>query len=347
MLDAYQEALQHAAEGDFTRRSRLYSKIADAWVGMNQLEPAYRHYALAESVLEDAPQRDSAWWLEWLGIKLQQIDLYYWQNRPGDMTAQARRIQPLIEQHGSATQRARYLYLMGLMALRRDRYLNSQDAVTYAEEALALSQQTGNLRDTAYRYFNYAFSLLWIERFDEAERYLQIARERTEQSGDLALLTRVITYLAVVYRKREETEHVREYAAHALRIAFEANMPQYAGMAHAQYAWLAWRVGDLAEAKQRAEVAIEYWDGLGPAQSVIPFQWTALFPLMGVALQCGDIGQAARCAQRLLAPELQGLPADLATLLEHVVAVSENGQRDAVKDTLHQALRLARELHYI
>jgi hypothetical protein len=65
----------------------------------------------------------------------------------------------------------------------------------------------------------------------------------TEQNGDLTWLSRAMTYLTVVYRKRGNSEHVREYAAYTLRIAGAQKMPQYTGIAHAQYAWLAWCAG--------------------------------------------------------------------------------------------------------
>jgi hypothetical protein len=241
----------------------------------------------------------------------------------------------------------RYLYVLGMMALRRDRYFHSSDAITYSGEALALSLETGNLGEIASRHFYYGFSHLWSDHLDEAETHLQIARETTEQNGDLTLLARALTYLAVVYRKRGDIERVRVFAAQSLRIAGEANMPQYTGMARAQYAWLAWRTGDLVETKRQAGAAIEDWGGLGQAQSVVPFRWFALFPLMGVALQEENVEDAVQWAQHLITPPQQRLPDDLTSLLEQAVAAGENGPVDAVGDLLRQAIQLARASHYI
>jgi hypothetical protein len=99
--------------------------------------------------------------------------------------------------------------------------------------------------------------------------------------------------------------------------------------------------------KQEAAAAIEAWGGLGKTQSVMPFHWFALFPLMGVALQEEEIEQAVQWAQHLITPPQQRLPDDLTTLLERAVAAGEKGQWNATSDLLHQALRLARELHYL
>jgi hypothetical protein len=234
-----------------------------------------------------------------------------------------------------------------MMALRRDRYFNSNDAITYLGEALTLCMQTGNLGEIASRHFYYGFSHLWSEHLDEAETHLQIAREMTEQNGDLTMLTRALTYLTVVRRKRDDVERVRVFATHSLRIAGEAKMLQYAGMARAQYAWLAWRAGDLAETKRQAGAAIEDWGGLGQAASVVPFRWFALFPLLGVTLQEDDVQQAVQWAQHLITPPQQRLPDGLTTRLERGVAAWENAQPKVAGDLLCQAFQLAQELHYV
>jgi tetratricopeptide (TPR) repeat protein len=253
----------------------------------------------------------------------------------------------VVEQHGAVTQRIHYLNILAMMALQRDRYFNSNDAITYSRQALALSLETANLGKIADMHFRLGFSYLWNEYLNEAEKALQRAREMAEQSHDLVLLTRALSYLAVVYRKRGDIERVREYAAYGLRIAGEAKMPQYTGSARAQLAWLAWRASDLAETKQEAAAAIEAWGKLGRTQSVMPFHWFALFPLLGVALQEEEIEQAVQWAQHLITPPQQRLPDDLATLLAWAVAAGEKGQWSTASDLLRHALQLARALHYI
>jgi tetratricopeptide (TPR) repeat protein len=346
-LAAYEKALAYTASDDHVRRGRIYGKIAEIWVLMHRHEQAHQYYTLAESVLEKASQRDAAWWGEWFRIKTKRMELYYWQNRPEEIAELARRIHPLIEQHGTVTQRIHYLDVLGMAALRRDRYFNSSDAITYSSEALALSLKTGDLGEIADKYFQYGFSLLSSGHLDEAEAAFRIALEMTEQGGHLVLLTRVLTYLAFTYRRRADTERVHEYATYGLRIAGQAKMPQYIGMAQAQMAWLAWRAGDLAKTKRLAAAAVEGWDGLGLAQSGVMFRWLALFPLMDVALQEGESEQAVQWAQHLLAPPQQRLPDDLARLLTRAIADWENGQGDGAIHLLRRSLQRARALHYL
>jgi predicted ATPase/DNA-binding CsgD family transcriptional regulator len=344
---AFEQAVAHTAEHDYLRRGRLYGRLADVWVAMYQHERGHEAYTLAESLLAQAPHRSTAWWGEWLHIALQRMLLYYWQNRLEEIDALARQIQPLIEQHGSVTQRVLYLQMLGMMALRRARYFYSNEAITYTGEALALSLASGNLGDIALTHFNHGFSHLWSDHLDEAESYIQLARELAAQNGDLTLLARTVTYLAVVYRKRGDRERVRLVTAEGLRIAGEAKMPQYTGMARGHYAWLAWRAGDLDETKRQAGAAIADWGGLGQAQSLVGCRWLTLFPLLGVCLQEADVAAAVHWAQHLIMPSQHRLPDALTTLLERAVAAGKNGQMDAAGDLLRQALQLARELHYI
>ena len=346
-LAAYDKALAYTASNDHVRRGRNYGKIAEIWMIRHRHEAAHQYYTLAESALEKASQRDAAWWGEWFGIKTKRMELYYWQNRPEEIVELARRIHPLIEQHGTVTQRIHFLDMLGMAALRRDRYLNSSDAITHSRQALALSLETGDLGEIADKHFQHGFNLLWSDQLDEAEAALQIALEMTEQGGHLVLLARVVTYLAVLYRKREDIERVREYAGYGLRVARQAKMPQYSGMAQAQMAWLAWRTGDLAEAKRLAEAAIEDWNRLEGAQAVVMFRWLALFPLMDMALQEGEIEQAVHWSRELLTPTQQRLPDDLTSLLERAIAGWEDGHRDTAAHWLHQSLRCSQALHYL
>ena len=346
-LDAYGKALEFSEESNHIERGRLYGKIADTWVVMNQHEKGHEYFALAESELAQAPKRTPAWWRECLRIKTQRMELYYWQSRPDDMDALARQIRPWIEQHGSMMQRVRFVYMLGMMALRRDRYFNSSDAIAYSSEALALSQETGNLGEIAYRHFSHGFSHLWSNHLDEAETHLQIAREMTAQNGDLSLLARALTYLTLVYRKRGDIERVRAFAAESMRIAEETKMLQYTGMAHAQFAWLAWRDGDPVETKRQGQAAIEDWGGLGDALSMAPFRWLALFPLLEIALNEDDVAAALHWARHVITPNQQRLPDALTLSLERGVAAGVNDTRDTVRELLGKAFELAQEFHYV
>ena len=69
------------------------------------------------------------------------------------------------------------------------------------------------------------------------------------------------------------------------------------------------------------------------------FQWTALFPLVGVAVERGKLDEAMVHAAALLDPSQQSLPVELESALR--VAVEEGGAKQ-----LSTVLELARPLGY-
>lgn len=213
--------------------------------------------------------------------------------------------------------------------------------------ALIISIDSGNLSEIAWSHFTHGFCQLLSNRLDDAAKHMRISQDMTEENGDLTLLARALTYLSVVYRKRSDIAHVREYATYDLKIAEEAGMPQYTGSALAQLAWLAWCDGEVTTAKHEALAAIQAWGRLGIDQTIFPFRWLALFPLLGVALQEKDIKQAAQCAQHMLTPPQQRLPVDLTGLLEIGVIAWRKAQYAKAEDLLHQALQKAHKMGYV
>ena len=163
----------------------------------------------------------------------------------------------------------------------------------------------------------------------------------------LTLLTRAIAYLGVVYRKQGDLVRTREYADYTLQIAKESQMPQYTGMAYSNYGWLAWCAGDMIGTKIHGQSAIQEWGGLGVAQSVVPFRWLILLPLMGVALQEEEIEKAVEFAQHLLTSPQQRLPEGLTNLLQSAITAWKDDHPLASFDQLGQAFQLSHEMGYV
>lgn len=346
-MNYFERALAETDPTHSIRRGYLYREIGGVYVMLNEHEQAHNCYDRAESTLNQAEERNTAWWHEWTCLQTERMWLYYWGNRVDDMIALDSRVRTLVDQYGLPTMRARYQLGLAGMAMRRDRYFHSKDAIAAGRRALAISLETGNLESIASCHFSLGVSLLWSDHLDEAEKLLQLARELTEQSGDLTLLARAVTYLSVVYRKHDDLAHVQEYAAHTLRVAGEAKMPQYTGIAHAQYAWLALREGNMNETEQQAQAAIDDWGGLAEARTVIPFRWLALFPLMGVALEKENIEQAVQWSRHLLLPLQMRLPDVLAATLERAVIAWDAGNANETNNVLREAFKLAQMMRYV
>jgi tetratricopeptide (TPR) repeat protein len=258
-----QRALEQIDPTDFVRQGRQYRQIADVYVITNEHNKADASFTEASAILDQAVERDSAWWQEWAYIQSEQLYLYYWANRLDDMIALDRKARVLVEEHGTLSARSLYATGVSAMANRRDRFFNSTEALVATREGLAISYKAGNLSGIAQCHFRYGFNCLWNNLFDESEKHLRIAQKMSEQSGDLILLARILAYMSVAQRKLGNIENVRAYATYGFQIAQQTHMPQYTGIARAEYAWIAWREADDIETLHQVEAAIEDWGGLG------------------------------------------------------------------------------------
>lgn len=121
-------------------------------------------------------------------------------------------------------------------------------------------------------------------------------------------------------------------------------MPEYIGTAKANMAWIASREGNVEEADANACAALHLWRGLPLAS---PFQWTALWPLIGIGLARNRTDEAIEHARALLSPVEQVLPGPVGTAVEAAVRAWDAGDARAAWAQLEHAAQLARPLGYL
>lgn len=349
-VNAYRETSSELPEHEVLWRARLPRKVGEVLRIQNFHQEALQAFDAAETLLnqgltEAAPE----WWQERIEIQLNRIWLYYRYRRQHstvlhEMTELAEKTRPIAEQHGMPVQRARFLQSLMRMSVRKEQYVASEETVDIALSALSESRESRNLSVISMSQFDLGFCYLWAGRLDEAEEPLQAALTLSEQVGDIVLQTRSLTYLAELYRKCGQVEAVRNFVPRCLHAAEMAHMPEYIAAARANRAWVAWHEGDLAEAEKNARTAFETWRSLS---FMYAFQWTALWPLIGVALAQNRTADVVGYAQALLDPSQQRLPNELMTLLKGAVRQWEEGEADAAWTAFDQALALAREWHYL
>jgi hypothetical protein len=165
-----------------------------------------------------------------------------------------------------------------------------------------------------------------------------------ERTGDISLEARCLTYLTIVGRKRGQFDAVHAYAERSLQVAMAEHMPDYMGAAHANLAWLAWRAGNLPEARAHGQQALTAWR---ETSLVFASEWTALWPLIGVALTENQVAQAAEYARALLDQKQQRPPEVLEVALEATVRAADIGDLEAVRVAITHALSPARALGYL
>ena len=256
--DAFEWALARA--GSLLARARLQRKIGNMLRDTRHYDEALTAYARASAMLGVAEGPHApVWWHEWIQIQLETDLVYYWL---GDVEANAsllNHLQPVLLQHGTATQRASFHQNMTYRRFSANRGVATEDMVEGAKQALAAFIEAGDASRLPSATFGMGFVLLWHGKPGEAESPMLEALHMAEQTGDTSLVARCITYLGFVARQTGRVEETAQYVARGLAAAETAGMPEYTALAHANASWVAWRKGDWAGAREQSRAALDIW----------------------------------------------------------------------------------------
>lgn len=342
---AYGQALAGAPDGDLVWRARLQRKIATAWDEENHWQDAAQAYGAAEAALGPETFNSTLEWRrEWLEIQHRRVWLCYGLGRLDEMADLAERMRPMVEACGTPLQLGEFFQGLMLLGMRRERFAVSAETLAFARASLDAFCESGDANAVTLAMGGLGSSLVWAVHLDEAEQPLLSALERAEQSSDVAVQSRVLTYLTMLYRMRGQADQVRRYAARSLALATERQMIEYIGMAKASLTWLAWQENNWTQAEVEGKAAVALWQ---QAPLSTPFQWTARWPLLAVAQAQQRMAEAIDHAQAMLKPDQQRLPAALSSHLEEAMASWQRGRHAAADGCLRQALELAQQLGYL
>jgi tetratricopeptide (TPR) repeat protein len=340
---AYREALACTPSDRVTWICGLGRKAGDTFKSQGRYRDALQAYREAEEALNlDAPSCHPPAWQEWVEIQCSRIDLYYGEGDAGKMDELAERVETVVERYGTRVQRARFFALRSKIGFRRDRYVVSDQTLLDCQRALAASREVDEPGRAALAQFGLGFAHLLRNEPDQAEENIKAALEVATRIGNAELQVLCITYLALLFRREGEMELAQHYAERSLAAATANGMPTYAGMARANLAWLAWRAGGLGEVQGNGQAALELW-----RDSVYPFQWAALWPLISLALSQGHPADAIRYSRMLLEPTQQRLSAGLHAILADGIRAWEDGDGAAAHEHLVHAKELAQETGYL
>ncbi len=345
---SYEQARAAVSESDPIGQARLHRKIGNIWRLQSRYDETIHAYTLAESVLGDVSAGSTPeQWQEWVQIQLERMWLNYWLGEWHQISVLADQVRPIVEQNGTPTQCISFFLSSASMYSRRDRYLVSAETLAFCQTALAIAQEAENLAEIAWARFMLGFHQLWHGDLDEAERQMQEALDLAQRTGDIVHQCRCLTYLTIVYRMRGHSAKAQKLVSESQAAAGAARMVEYTGMAQANMAWLAWREGDLERAEACGRAALELWRQLPASHSSCAFQWTALWPLIDLALEQNRTAEASEYALALLDSTQQRLPADLEVVVGSASSAFEEGDAESARMHLAQAISLAKELGYL
>lgn len=345
---AFQKAIQATPKAEAVQLARLHRKSGNCWRDEHLYKEALEEYKKIDEILgQPAEQGSIEQWQEWIQAALETNLVYYWL---GDLQESDRlrpSLQPAVEQYGSPGQRAVYFQDIVWIEFRRNRSVATAEMVSLAKAALKAQQEAGNQTGIPSGLFSVGFILLWHGEPEAACEPLRTALSMAEQTGDVSLQSRCLTYLTIACRQGYQEAEARQYAARSLEVAGQAQMPEYVAMAKANQAWLAWRENDPLQTAELAHAALETWGQLPPGHASAPFQWLANWPLIAVARAGGDIARALERVKALLDPSQQRLPEALEEGLKKAIQAWEGDMLEQARNLLSQSLALAEQMHYL
>jgi class 3 adenylate cyclase/tetratricopeptide (TPR) repeat protein len=341
---AYQAAMELIPDEKKLLAARLLRKFANSWLAQRyRTEEALAGLDSAERILkwESNPDHEDSL-REWLDIQLDRWWVLYWLNRVDEMATLDVKIRELVLSRGTALQRAQLNRCRVLMIYRRDRYWVTQEVLDCCRDGLTASLQAGDIAELTHTQFVFGFSYMWKGELVPARQHLREAMALAERTGDNEWLVLSLTYLGVVARKTGDVAETTELAARVIEIALRTNMPIYAGVAYANYAWLAWKGGQMEAALAFGALALEKWAAVS-----YPVKWVAMWPLLAIERQRNGLESALAYARELLSPAQCRLAANTSRRLQEAVSAWDNVGRSAFETALDAAITAASSDGYL
>jgi tetratricopeptide (TPR) repeat protein len=340
---AFAAAFAIAQAEDRVRRGRLLRKQGLSQQLRRRIDDALATYAAADKVLGDEPA-GRAWWEERCEIAILRLQLLYFGRSLDEFAEESERVRPLVVAHGTAAQRSSLLHWLGVVILRRDRFVASEEVLELERAAVAAALEADNAGAMPFVRFSYGLCLLWASQLDEAETEMRGALALAERVGEATVAVRCINYLALVARRRADIDVARELATRTLEAAERIDMLEYVVQARANLVWVAWRAGDLAVAEREARELASGWDDI---LIMSAFKWMTAWPLLGVALERGDVSEAVEHARTIIDPDRQAMPPEPEARLTAAVAAWDSGDTDHARTHLDAAAALAARDGYL
>lgn len=336
---AYEQSLLHTAAHDYVRRAKLYRGISGLAFRLSDSVAAQKWQRQAEDTLAlDTHKQTEEWQLERMEQLSSKLLPLRFNMQVQEISEVIEQLRPLIEHYGTLQQKGHFLLCVGVRNMVRDRYMVDDETMGHFREALEIGEQIKNMAMIGFAHFGLGTNLLFRGELDEAEQHLVASSKIGEQTKLVALREGMI-HLAFIYRKRGQVDKVRSIVEHIRAIPGN----RHADLALAHLSWLGWREGDQEKARTYAEEALKIWN----TGQNNPFKWSALWPLIAIAITHQQYEAAISYMRMLLEPDQQRLPALFAESLTTILKTWDAGNQEKGRQLINEILRLAREHNYV
>jgi eukaryotic-like serine/threonine-protein kinase len=331
---AYDAAFSRAL-GEPLLSARLYRKHGKTWEAEHKHAEALEQYAHARSLLSlDVEHDDQELRDEWIQLRLDQLWSYYWTADVPRMNELSAELAPFMDR-ASPPKRARYFGAQMKRNLRRDRYVIREQTRDFARMYLDACLQGSLVDDLPIAHFDYAFTLLLMDRVAEAEQQFKLAHTHFLKAGDTKEQARCDIYLTLCARMKGLIDETDELAARSEQSSRAVDAPVYVAAALGNRAWVQLRRGQRQLAIEHARAALLIWDEVSLA---FPFEWLARAPLLRANLLDGDTEQAMESAAPLLDVVQHPLPEPANGTLERALQSYRRGQLDETRALLETVI---------
>src|SRR5690606_8597341 len=187
-------------------RARLSCLVGQTHRLESNFEAAEVAYDRAEEILSAFADDDQTAAREWIRLQKERAMALYFGGRGDQLPAHNRRVEPVVQRHGSAAQQADHLYGQVLSSFIDDHYVVPESTVAMARRALELAEGGAGPGRVAEGRFVLGFSLLWADMIEPAVETLEKAVAETTRLGAVTEGVRARAYLAIALRRLGRVE---------------------------------------------------------------------------------------------------------------------------------------------
>jgi class 3 adenylate cyclase/tetratricopeptide (TPR) repeat protein len=344
---ALREAVRLSAPSDYLQTARLYTRLGRLEMADYHYDAALAAFDAAEVLLGGHPEaQDEVWAEQWLEAMVDgRACLHVLRNERDLALAALASARPVVEARGSPARKQAFYMLLAYQRASQDHWRVDEEDIANLRRALAAATEGRDEVDIAFAGRDIGQFLLLHGDLVEAGEHLEKSLALAERIGDISLRAMDLTWLVLTALRCHDVEAVRSLAPQAIAAGGTAAYADYAAVAKASLAWLAWqdeRPQDVTVLANEAAGLL----GAAVEPDVIHLKWVCLWPLMAVHLGAGQVAQAVEAGRQLLAPAQQRLPEVLESLVQAAAAAWDEGEPELAEEKLGMAVDLAQRLRY-